>query len=232
MSPIILYHGSPQTIEKPVFGAGNPQNDYGPGFYTTRDRALACEWACPVAGIDGYVNEYTMDVTGLTMYSLADKDYNILNWLALLLRHRSFRISNDVAGSAKTWLLTHFLPPVEDGDLLIGYRADDSYFSYANSFLNSVLSLKQLEDAMVLGNLGMQTVLISEKAFDRITFKTDHTAPATIYYSRRMKRDSAARQGYRMQRSLQQAVDAVYIMDIIRGGWKNDDPRLPRNLSR
>ena len=32
----LLYHGSSAVIEKPVFGAGNPHNDYGLAFYCTR----------------------------------------------------------------------------------------------------------------------------------------------------------------------------------------------------
>jgi hypothetical protein len=120
------------------------------------------------------------------VYNIASGDYNILNWLALLLRNRGFRISNDVAGSAKAYLLKEFMPAVEDTDILIGYRADDSYFSYANSFLNSVLSLKQLESAMYMGNLGEQTVLVSEKAFAGLKFQTNHIAQADIDYGKRM----------------------------------------------
>lgn len=232
MSVITIYHGSPSVIEKPVFGLGNPQNDYGPGFYTTKDIELAKEWACQEEGIDGQANEYTLDLSNLKVYNIASESYNILNWLALLLNHRSFRISNDVAGSAKVFLLEEFMPPVKDADVLIGYRADDSYFSYANSFLNSVLSLKQLEEAMYLGNLGEQTVLISKKAFAQLRFQNSYTADTNIYHAKRVDRDAEARQAYHRQRSLQQAINAVYIMDIIREGWKNNDARLSRNLSR
>jgi hypothetical protein len=232
MSLIVLYHGSSSVIEKPTFGLGNPQNDYGLGFYTTRDIELVKEWACPEPRIDGYANEYTLDLSDLKVRNIASEDYNILNWLALLLNNRNFRISNDVASSAKAYLLAEFMPSIEDADILIGYRADDSYFSYANSFLNSVLSLKQLEEALYLGNLGEQTVLISEKAFARIRFQTSRAAPANIYYAKRMMRDREARQVYRSRRSLQQTADAVYVLDIIRGEWKNDDARLSRNLSR
>jgi hypothetical protein len=232
MSVITIAHGSPSVVEKPTLGLGKPRNDYGPGFYTTRSIELAKEWACPEPGVDGYANEYTLNLSGLTVYTITSESYNILNWLALLLNNRDFRISNDVAGSAKAYLLAEFLPKVDDADILIGYRADDSYFAYANSFLNSVLSLQQLESAMYLGNLGEQTVLISEKAFARIRFQTSHIAQASLYYVKRMSRDKEARQVYREQRSLQQAIDAVYVLDIIRGGWKNDDARLSGNLSQ
>ena len=43
--------------------------------------------------------------------------------------------------------------------LFIGYRADDSYFSFANAFLNNTISLEQLRKAMYLGKLGKPEVL-------------------------------------------------------------------------
>jgi hypothetical protein len=231
MPLITVYHGSQAVVEVPTQGVGNPHNDYGPGFYTTRDVELAKEWACPVPGVAGYANEYTLELRRLKVYDISSGDYHILNWLALLLCHRNFRISNDVAASAKTYILKEFMPEVEDADVLVGYRADDSYFSFANSFLNSVLSLKQLEAAMYLGELGEQTVLVSKKAFAGLKFKANHIARPEIYYAKRMSRDERARNLYREQRSFRQAIDAVYIMDIMREEWKNDDARLSRNLS-
>ncbi len=41
MSKIILYHGSPNRIVKPIFGGGNEKQDYGKGFYLTPVIALA-----------------------------------------------------------------------------------------------------------------------------------------------------------------------------------------------
>ncbi|MDR1042436.1 MAG: DUF3990 domain-containing protein [Clostridiales Family XIII bacterium] len=225
-----LFHGSLSVIEKPSFGVGNPFNDYGLGFYCTMDEELAKEWACSET-TDGYANRYTLDKTGLRTMSLESGEYNILNWLALLLDNRRFRISNDVAGSAKAYLLSKFLPNVHDIDVITGYRANDSYFAFASAFINSVLSLAQLEEAMYLGKLGGQTVLISEKAFSQISFERYEVADHKIYYPRKMARDQEARSIFRQQRFISQAKDAVYIMDIMRGDWENDDPRLRRDLS-
>jgi len=230
MSQITIYHGSQYIIEKPTFGVGNPRNDYGSGFYCTRDINLAKEWACTEEK-DGYANTYALDTNGLKVCRLLGNEYNILNWLALLLQNRYFRISNDVAGNAKAYLISKFLPDVQDVDVIVGYRADDSYFSFANSFLNSLLSLDQLENAMYLGELGEQTVIISEKAFSQIHFEGFQPADRKIYYPKRIARDRDARQAYKEQRSLQQTLDAVYILDILREGWDNDDARLRRNIS-
>ena len=54
-----LYHGSSKVIETPVYGEGNPQNDYGLGFYCTENLELAKEWACPREN-DGFANQYEL----------------------------------------------------------------------------------------------------------------------------------------------------------------------------
>jgi len=229
VSKITIFHGSQHIIDKPTFGAGNPRNDYGSGFYCTREIDLAKEWACTEEK-NGYANIYTLETSNLKICRLLGDEYNILNWLALLLQNRYFRISNDVAGTAKAYLISRFLPDVKDVDIIIGYRADDSYFSFANSFLNSLLSLEQLEAAMYLGELGEQTVLVSEKAFAQIQFVGFQAADRKIYYPKRAIRDMDARQAYKEQRSLKQTLDAVYILDILREGWDNNDTRLRRNI--
>lgn len=112
--------------------------------------------------------------------------------------------------------------------MIIGYRADDSYFTFANAFLNNTISLARLEKAMVLGNLGIQIVLISQKAFDRLKFIDSHPVDGTIYYPKRMARDTAAREEFRHTRRDAAAENEQYMLDILRGRWKNDDPRLQR----
>lgn len=42
---IAIYHGSNKIIRKPVYGAGNPFNDYGRRIYCTPDVEFAKEWA-------------------------------------------------------------------------------------------------------------------------------------------------------------------------------------------
>ena len=80
--------------------------------------------------------------------NLSGEEYNILSWLSILLQNRIFKISNDIAAEGKDYLLERFLPDYQKFDVIIGYRADDSYFSFANAFLNNAISLAQLEMAM------------------------------------------------------------------------------------
>lgn len=224
-----IYHGSSQIIHKPIFGFGNPKNDYGLGFYCTESIELAKEWACTEEN-SGYANYYSFDISGLTVLDLSSNEYNILNWLAILLNNRTFRISTDLAGEAKEYMLNEFLPDISYYDVIIGYRADDSYFSFANAFLNGAISLEQLEKAMYLGKLGEQIVLKSEKSFERIQFIDAHPAEQEIYYPKKTARDKEARETYRKERNKQRASDAIYILDILRERWKNDDSRIRRNL--
>jgi len=225
----IIYHGSQFIIEKPVFGEGNPRNDYGLGFYCTHEIDLVKEWAC-TENSSGYANQYELDYTGLALMRLTGADYSILNWLAVLLANRTFRISNDFAAEGKAYLTEIFLPDIEAFDVIIGYRADDSYFSFANAFLNNTLSLAQLEKAMYLGRLGEQTVLKSRKSFTQLRFVCSEAAAREIYYPMKSARDREARLAYRKERGQQRAVDAVYLIDMLRGGWKYDDTRIRRNL--
>lgn len=91
MSKRILYHGSPDIIQAPVFGKGKSYNDYGKGFYCTEHLELAKEWAC-TENTDGYVNKYEVDTAGLSVLNLSSSEYTILHWLALLMKYRKFRV--------------------------------------------------------------------------------------------------------------------------------------------
>lgn len=224
---LIIYHGSPKIIAKPAFGVGNPQNDYGLGFYCTESVELAKEWACSVE-TDGFANQYTLDLTGLSGLSLTGGDYSILNWLFVLLENRKFRIGGDIAKQAKSYIFENFAVDYKIYDIIKGYRADDSYFSFANAFLNNTISVAQLERAMVLGKLGEQIVLMTPKAFDSIEFMDSIAAPKEIYLPQKLARDTAAREDFRKEKGRGSLLTEKYILDIIREGWKNDDPRLQR----
>lgn len=161
---ITLYHGSEQLVEEPTFGKGKKNNDFGLGFYCTKSEDLAKEWA--VSSLrNGFANRYTLDTEYLNILNLNSPDYTILNWIAVLVEHRLFSIKTPVARRAKCYLIDHFSVNVNAYDLITGYRADDSYFDYAESFLNNGISVEQLARAMRLGKLGEQIVIKSQFAF-------------------------------------------------------------------
>ena len=221
-----IYHGSPLIIEAPEFGKGNPMNDYGLGFYCTEDIELAKEWACKTPK-DGFANKYSIDKTGLDILNLTSGDWHILNWLAILLENRSFEIGNPVAKDAKEYILQTFLPDYKSRDIIIGYRADDSYFSYAKAFLNGGIPLLALAEAMKLGKLGEQICIRSKVAFSRLQYIDATLAGGQEYYIKRTARDTKAREDYLKLLDLSaRDKDSIYILDILRQEWKNDDERL------
>ena len=217
---IDIYHGSDHVVEKPVFGEGKIHNDYGQGFYCTEHVELAKEWACS-AGNDGFANHYQLDCNGLSVLNLNGPEYNILNWLAILLENRKFNVPEGLPQRAKTYLLENFKIDYKKYDVIIGYRANDSYFSYAGDFVNGTLSLSDLSEAMRLGKLGEQVVLKSKKAFDALTFVGAVAAPRQEYYAKYKSRDEEARAKYRQIASKPMAENETYVIDIIRNNWKN-----------
>ncbi len=155
---IVIYHGSKNIIEKPIFGEGKKTNDFGLGFYCTMDKELAKEWA--VTSItNGFSNKYLIDTEYLKILNLNSSEYTILNWIAILLKYRLFSITNPIAKKAKQYIIDNFSINVDAYDIIIGYRADDSYYDYAESFINNSISLNQLAKAMKLGKLGEQIVI-------------------------------------------------------------------------
>jgi hypothetical protein len=225
MESIALFHGSTKVIEKPVLGLGNPKNDYGLGFYCTENLELAKEWASTERS-DGFANSYEIGFNGLDILYLNKTPYHILNWLSILLQNRTFVISQGLPSEAKAYLLDNFLPEYEHYDLIIGYRADDSYFSFANAFLNNTISLEQLRKAMFLGKLGEQVVLKSEEAFSRLVLKESIPVDSSLYYPKRQARDRQAREDFQNEKAVVSPADAIYMIDILRQKWTNEDPRL------
>ena len=224
MSKLILYHGSSEIIEAPVFGKGKSYNDYGRGFYCTEHLELAKEWAC-TENTDGYANKYEISTDGLSVLDLSSDEYTILHWLALLMKYRKLRVSTPVMKRGMDWLEEHFLIDLEPYDVVIGYRADDSYFSFARAFVNNEISLAQLSYAMRLGKLGEQFVLKSPATFEKIQFVSYEVADNTKYYAKRKARDDEARAAFRAELE-KDDLDGLYMRDIIREEVKADDPRL------
>ena len=218
-----LYHGSVSIVDKPELGKGNHRNDYGLGLYCTEHLDIAKEWACST-GKDGFANGYDLNMNGLTIFDLTQ--CHILNWMAILLENRTFDLSATLASTARNYILTTFLPDYRNYDIIKGYRADDSYFSFAKDFLNNSISLEELSNAMKLGKLGEQVVLKSENAFNALTFLESTPVDCSIYYPKWKNRDQKAREEYREIKEKSNPLEGTYILDIIRQQWRNDDERL------
>lgn len=224
MSKLILYHGSSDIIRNPEYGKGKSNNDYGLGFYCTQNIELAKEWAC-LKEKNGFVNLYTMETNGLRVLNLLSDEYNILHWLNLLIENRIFRFSTPTMKKGAEWLKSNFHLDLSEYDIIVGYRADDSYFAFAKSFLNNEISLNQLYYAMKLGRFGEQIVMKSQKSFEALTYLSSEEVNCEIYYQKRKSRDDAAREAYRKEIETDD-INGLFMRDIIREEVKADDPRL------
>ena len=221
---IKLYHGSPVIVRKPQFGVGKAYNDYGQGFYCTESLDLAKEWSVD-EGRDGFANVYSLETDGLNVVHLNEKPFCIMHWLSLLLCHREFELDTDLAAEAREYILSRFPVDISNADAVIGYRADDSYFTFARNFLNGAITLTKLSEAMQLGKLGLQFMLKSKRAFDRIVFEEAIPAAASEWYPLKKGRDDEARRSYRDIRGRRER-NGLYITRILEEGITADDMRI------
>lgn len=217
----VLYHGSNKIIDNPRFGEGKPYNDYGSGFYCTKHQELAKEWAV-LENTDGFVNKYEIELSNMKILDLRDEKYNILHWMALLLKNREFSIKAPVSLRGKKFILDNYLLDTSEYDLIIGYRADDSYFAFARDFISNTITIEQLSRAMKLGELKEQYVLISKKAFDSIHFISAEPVSSKEYYPLRKSRDEKARAMY-IEQLNEFSINGAYLNDIINGAMIEDE---------
>ena len=220
-----IFHGSDHIVEKPEFGKGKPYNDYGLGFYCTEHINMAKEWA---VGFDhsGYANEYTLDDSKLKVLNLQSEGFTILHWLSVLLQNRYFDVRAPLANEARAYIIERFPVNMKGVDVVEGYRADDSYFSFAQDFISGAISYRQLGTAMRLGELGMQLALVSKKAFACIKFKGAEPAPKELWLPRRELRDRQARDAYFDKVRNARKPGDLFITTIIDEGMGPDDERL------
>ena len=222
---MLLYHGSDHVIKRPEFGAGKKHNDYGRGFYCTENIELAKEWAVS-EDADGYVNKYSIDTSHLSILDINSEQYTMLHWLGILLKNRIFTLSTPLEREAKKYILDNFNISLDGIDIVKGYRADDSYFSYARDFISGVISYEQLSKALRLGMLGEQYCLVSQKAFTEIEYVGNEYVDSEEWYPRKMLRDMYARQGYRNMGKEEYRKGELYITKIIDEEIKKDDLRI------
>lgn len=220
-----VYHGSDHVIEVPLHHGGKRTNDFGYGFHTAADVALAREWACS-DNRDGFVNCYEADLDGLSVLDLTTPEYTLLNWLAILANYRTFWQQGSIAEEARAYLKQHFFIDPSPYDVVMGYRADDSYFSFARDFVSGAISLERLSGAMRLGKLGEQIVFKSREAFLHIRYTGAESVSAAIWYEKKIARDREARRQYRRTKTAGTMTGELFMIDIMREGIENGDPRL------
>lgn len=235
MTRIQLFHGSSSVVEQPLFERCRPFNDYGPAFYCTQSLELAKEWACN-NGADGIANRYSLELEGLRVLDLNSSQYCILHWLDLLLQNRTISLATPVMRRGASWLHERFSLELQGFDVVKGYRADDSYFSFARAFVRNEITLQQLSRAMHLGTLGQQYALRTQHAFDALEFEGWEQAPAQVFWAQRSTREAEARSAFAtmiagtLEAGGQQAAEELYISTLMRMGEEELHACLSRDL--
>ena len=188
-----IFHGSDKQITV-EFGKGKNNNDYGKAFYCTEDEHQAKLWAVSKKGW-GYVYEYSIDTEGLKVLKIDEN--NVLLWIAILMNNREL---SDLSPSGEVnlslFIEKYLTVDVNDYDIIIGYRADDSYFKFATSFIEGDLTYEYLVESVKLGNLGYQVAIKSEEAFNRLTLMNSYSLQSPELKNEYYKRDLLARNTY------------------------------------
>lgn len=166
---MILYHGNGFKVLEPGYGVGDIHKDFGSGFYTTPKRELGMEWAMSSysKGNKGYLHTFVLNLRGLKVLNLVE--LSSLHWVAELFYNRYW---NEEDREAYKDIIDAFIRKykldTKGYDVIIGYRADDSYFTYAEDFVRGAIYRETLEKALRNGQLGIQVFIKSKKAFSNL----------------------------------------------------------------
>lgn len=114
---------------------------------------------------NAYVRKYELDLSDLKVLDFTE--YNVLNWLAELMKHRDADDSKRYKVLSKEFIDKYGID-TSGYDVIKGWRANASYFYIAKEFVRDNVDLDILEDLLSLGDLGMQYCLKSQKAFDNL----------------------------------------------------------------
>ena len=139
---MIVYHGSDHEVKKPIYGEGSNDSDYGKGFYTTQDKDKAYSWAVLHGQHKKAIcNKYEIDESNLNVLKL--DNYGVLAWIAEIVANRGTKYEETQSiGQA---VVDMYKIDTSNADIIIGYRADDSYNEIVEAFLKNQLSIDEVE---------------------------------------------------------------------------------------
>lgn len=213
-----LYHGSKISNLVPVENGSGIFNDYGPGFYLTPDRDAAGSWACKHDEL-GFIYKYFIsnrNFKNLKVLNLVDKEkYSVLNWISILVHFKKideeFKKENE---EALKWLDRYFIN-VTNYDVIIGFRADDSYFDFPKAFISNNLAFEDLDYVYKLGDLGIQYFFRSNRAI-KLLKEIECKKCDEKYLGNHVKAVNHATNEYKKLIHEPKVSSKTYIFDIIR----------------
>lgn len=213
-----LYHGSKISNLIPVENGSGIFNDYGSGFYLTTEIEAAGSWACKHDEL-GFIYKYFVanrDFNHLKILNLVDKEkYSVLNWIAILIHFKKldaeFKKENE---EALKWLDNYYID-VSKYDVVVGFRADDSYFDFPKAFISNNLAIEDLEHVYKLGDLGVQYFFRSKRAINLLK-EVDCKRCDEKYLGSHVKAVNEATNEYKKLIHEPKVSSKNYIFDIIR----------------
>ena len=193
---ITVFHGSLCKTLAPEYGMGKSYHDYGKGFYATEDKALAYEWAVSLStGENGYCHAFSLDMSELRCLSI-DAAEDILSWMAILMRHRPGTDSRRWDLIQQRFIEKYYID-VEAYDVVIGYRANDSYLAIAKQFARGEIGVGILGRLLKLGSFGVQVCVKSKLAYTRLRHLEASEVDYSQYHAQFISRDEESRRRMR-----------------------------------
>ena len=213
-SVAVLYQGSSNPNLQVNSKFNNSINDYGRGLYLTPSYTKAFEWAFSKYNKNpdvSYTYTYYINLEGLKVLDLSNLRPAI--WVAVLMSNRpvdSHFAEFDYRCSKLKELISF---DVSEYDVIYGYRADDSYYTYATEFVSGMLTEETLGVAMSLGKLGAQYCVKSDRAFNNLHLVKRDKLDKRIYGGKFNKVDRDARNEFARLRN----IGNTFITNIVGG---------------
>ena len=188
-----LYHGTDRQRLVPTYGFGSTAQDYGQGFYLAPCIELAKEWAVGYREVlQGYVHAYDVNLAGLSIYTFEiDTLEDIFAWISELMKYREADDTLRYRRDSQRFI-SKFGKDLSQYDVIVGWRADSSYFRIAKDLLKGELSYDILKDALHLGDFGMQVCIKSKRAFERLIPDNNPVSVPMTYKQKYEERDMQA----------------------------------------
>ncbi len=163
---MLLYHGSQDDVVEPRLGLGSAHHDFGAGFYLTDDSVLAEEWSVSKPkSRNGWVHAFDLDTDGLNVFDFRTE--SVFAWVAELMKHRDADESAAYRRRAPEFI-SRYGVDTADCDVVIGWRADASYFYIVKSFVRDEVDAEALPELLKLGDFGIQYVVKSARAYRQL----------------------------------------------------------------
>lgn len=171
-----IYHGSDHEVRNPQHGFGKSDNDYGSGFYTTRHKDRAEDWALLYGSGKAIVNHYTIDLSPLLVLNL--DDYGPLAWVTEVVANRG--VSSPIAREFAAELVSRYRIDSARYDVIVGYRADDCYGEVIEAFMTGELTVDEVRRLFYKGELGTQVFIKSPRAFAALRFEESYAVEPAL----------------------------------------------------